>query len=319
LDRNRFSVVFKNFAVLSGTTALFVLFWPLRNILLTGSPFYPPPIFLYHYFDLKPLLHIPVPYNISDVNGYYDYCLSRYGDYHRNLLNFLRFPWDITMSPEKFQIGDSIGTILLSFSPMLLIFPKMPKPIWYAAFSAIASSLLIYFMLLPEARYFISAYTLMCPAFAFVISRVNDFKILDKIVKIIMILNVSFSFSIAIRISYPKLKAIISSKARAEYLQKNTPFYELYGFLRSKKIGTVGVLYPSQIYYYLPCRYTVIDDVDKCKGKNGEFYLIDIDYSQTPGRDLLHAGNQFSLKQIPMNAQKIFESKDAVLYHIKRY
>jgi hypothetical protein len=317
-DRKDFLIIVKNFAVLTGITALCALPWPVRNLLLTGSPLYPPPLFLYHYFDLKPLLHITVPFTISDVSEYYNYCLSRYGDYHRNLLNFLRFPLDITMSSEKFQIGDSIGTILLSFSPLLVTFPKMPKSLLYIFLSAAASSMLIYFILLPEARYFMTAYMLMCPALAYVISKANGYKNLEKVIKIIIVLNLAFSLAIAIRISYPKTKAIFNSKVRAEYLQKNTPFYELYGFLGSKKISTVGVLYPSQIFYYLPCRYTVINDINKYAEQNGEYYLLDIDYSQTPCRDILHAGNQFSLKQIPMNSDKIFESKDAILYHIKQ-
>jgi len=317
-DRNRFSVIFKNFAVLSGTTALFALFWPVRNLLFTGSPLYPPPIFLYHFFDLKPLLNIPVPFTVSDVSEYYNYCLSRYGDYHRNFLNFLRFPWDMTMSPEKFQIGDSIGTVLLSFLPMLLIFSKTPKTIWYLIISALTSSLLIYFTLLPEARYFMAAYMLLCPALAIAVSKVNSYKFLNKIITAIISINLIFSLAIAIRISFPKTIAIFNSKARTEYIQKNTPFYELYGFLRSKKISTVGVLYPCQIFYYLPCKYTIVNDINKYAEQNGECYLLDIDYSQASGRDILHAGNQFSLKQIPMNAEKMFESKDAILYHIKQ-
>lgn len=317
-DKKHFSSIIRSFLTISSITVLCALFWPVRNLLLTGSPLFPPPLFLYHYFNLKPVLHIPTPFTISDISGYYNYCLSRYGDYHRTILNFLRFPWDLTMHPEKFQIGDSIGTALLSFSPLLLIVPKLPKSIYFLLISSAGSSLLIYFTLLPEARYFMAAYMLFCPALAYLISKVNVHKTLDKIIKAAIIINLVFSLAIAVRISYPKIKALVSNIARNEYLKKNTPLYEISAFLRSKEISTVGVLYPSQIFYYLPCRYTVINDINKYVEQNGEFYLLDIDYSQTLDRDELHADNQFTVIHVPPNAETVFKSKDAILYLIKK-
>jgi hypothetical protein len=98
------------------------LHWPVRTLVLTGSPVFPPPLVLYKNGDLKPLNGKPPPFSYNEVKGYYDYVMSRYGDYKRGLVNFSKLPWDITMNPSRFQIGDSIGTVFLSLFPFLLCF-----------------------------------------------------------------------------------------------------------------------------------------------------------------------------------------------------
>ncbi len=169
--RKRSKTVALDLLTLSAVALVFAAPWPARNLMLTGSPVFPPPLAQYRLGEVKPLANVPAPYSYRDVRSYYDYCLSRYADYRRSLLSMVRLPWDITMNSGRFQIGDSMGTIMLSLLPLAFFFAPLP---WAAgvllAFAAL-SGVALYFGVLPEARYYIAAYLALCPVAAFAAKR----------------------------------------------------------------------------------------------------------------------------------------------------
>jgi hypothetical protein len=297
--------------------ALFGSPWVLRNLALTGSPTFPPPIVLYGLNHNKPFYFSGKPFAKESAADIYAYYRSRIEHHGIGVHNFFLLPWNITMHPESFSIGDSVGAIMLSFLPLVLFFRKRP---WWTnmvlAFGFTACAC-IYFFIIPEARYFIPAFLAAGPLAAWIAEMLARRKGLRTLVQTVIVCNALFALAIGFRVCFPKCKAALVPDYRRAYCQKTTPFYEAIAFLNREKPSRLFVFYGSQMWYYLKTPYRIEENaLDTIKSMRGAL-LLDIDYSQTLSRYLDKRTNAYSIKKVPDFLNLIFNGPDARVYTVK--
>jgi 4-amino-4-deoxy-L-arabinose transferase-like glycosyltransferase len=295
--------------------------WPVRTMTLTGSPVFPPPLILYKNGDLKPLGGGSAPYSYGEVKGYYNYVMSRYGDYRRSLVNFIKFPWDITMKPQRFQIGDSIGTLFLCILPCVFLFYPFARMIGYLLAMAAFSAAALYFLVVPEARYYIGVLMLLCPVLAATIQGLEKKKTLRFAVRTIIVINCIFSLMVSIRILGPHMKAAVDRTAAERMKRDNIPYYEAFDFLRRNSVMEVTVVSAPQNLYYLPrqTRYHVDPSlISHMYVMHGQ-YVLDMDHSQNLERDFALIRGDYAIPRssLPPDAALVFQGPDARVYHLR--
>jgi hypothetical protein len=298
--------------------ALF-MHWPVRTMILTGSPVFPPPLTLFKSGDLTPLRGGPAPFSHREIRQYYDYVMSRYGDYHRTLVNLARFPWDITMQSSRFQIGDSIGTLFLSLFPCLLLFLPRRRIEWFLTVAALLSATGLYFLVLPEARYYIGAFLLLCPVLAALVQRLEDNGFTRAAARTLIIVNCLFSLLVCIRISGAAVRAAFDRTAAERMKTRFIPFYEAFEFIRKSAIPEVIVASAPQNLYYLPPKtvYRVLDSLEMRLPSLRSAYVLDFDRSQLLDRVLTVMAGDYAIarRPLPENATIVFQGPDArVIY-----
>jgi hypothetical protein len=295
--------------------------WPTRTMILTGSPVFPPPLFLYKNGDLKPLSGDPAPFTVKEVKGYYDYVMSRYGEYRRNLLHFIYFPWDVTMRPGQFQIGDSIGTLFLCLLPCVFFFLHASGIMRFLLVMAGFAAASLYFLVVPEARYYIGVLMLLCPPLAAAVQALEKKKMPHTAVASIIVINCIFSLMVSLRITGPLMKAALNPAAAERMKREQIPFYEAFEYLRHKGITDVTVSYAPQNLYYLPkqTRYHVDNaHLANMHAMHGA-YVLDFDYSQTLDRQsaLIRGDYQVPATNLPTYFEMVFQGPDARIYRIR--
>lgn len=308
----------KTLAWFSALVCVFAAPWPARNIILSGSPTFPPPLFLYALHGNRPFVFSGQPYTKKDASAMYAYYRSRIEKHGTGIKNFFLLPWNITMHPESLSIGDSIGAIMLSFLPIVFFFRK--RPAWINAvliFCLIAGGC-IYFLIIPEARYFIAAFFALAPVLAWTIKNVRHCAPrIFVLVKIVVLCNCAFSCAIGVRVLLPSCKAAINPEYRRTYRQKNTPFYEAFEFCNKEKPSDLVVLHDNQVFYYLKTAYRVDEKVlDNIKPYQ-KSCILDIDYSQTLDRDWKMQSNAYCIREVPSFLKLIFNGPDARIYQVR--
>lgn len=288
--------------------------WMVRNTVLAGFPVFPPPLALYESGKIKPIVKEGQSFSVEELHGYYEYCLSRYGDYRRSTLNMVKFPWDIVMEPDRFQIGQSVGTTVLSFVPLVFLFlPVAPEILLLLLFSGV-SGMLLYLFILPEARYFMALFCVLSPVAAYAVVKLKKMKQTSVATGMVIAGNMLLSTMVAVKISYPEIRSVIDYSFRREFEKSNTPYFECFEFLKKSNISETFVCYPSRLFYYSDCRFTHDTAVvNNQKGPNGAF-LVDVDYLQSNGRDSTLTDRQFLIEQPSSAINLIFESRDARVY-----
>jgi hypothetical protein len=307
----------KSLATLGLLIVLFAAPWPARNIILSGSPTFPPPLFLYELHGDKPFVFSGQPFEKKAALALFDYYRSRIQRHGTGIKNFFLVPWNITMHPESLSIGDSIGTIMLSFLPVVFFFRRRPP--WLNAiliFCFIAGGC-IYFLIIPEARYFIPVFFALAPVLAWTIENVRlRAPRIMMLVNIVVLCNCAFSLAVGVRKFYPELKAVADPGYRRAYCQKNTPFYEAFEFCNNQKLKNLFVLYDNQDFYYLKTPYSVHGKILDTINLYPNSYILDIDYSQTLGRDPKTQSNAYCIREVPSFLRLIFNGPDARIYQV---
>jgi 4-amino-4-deoxy-L-arabinose transferase-like glycosyltransferase len=313
-ERGALGARVRRFALVAVVTALAALPWPARTWLLTGSPTFPPPPAL---GVRKPPLADRAPYTKECIEGFYSYVLSRYGDYHRSLGALIVFPWDVTMHPERFQIGDSIGTLLLCLLPLALVMAivlRRRRALALLGYSFISSAA-VYAFVAPEARYFIPAYMALAPPLALTAYGAGAWRAAAACARVVVLLNMFFFVAVAARIGKDQARAGLDRTYAQSLITANRPFAEAFRFLDSQRSARLVVLRYSQIFYYAHRRFIV----DSLALRHPERYpgalLLDIDDSQTLERNLSVLRGDFGLAEpAPPILEKVFNGPDARVY-----
>jgi hypothetical protein len=305
----------KTAVILSALAIVFSSPWMIRTFLLTGFPVFPPPLFWIEKFGIHSFISSVQPFSSGEVHSFYDYCISRYGEYTRNLSQLLRFPWDLTMTPERFQIGDSTGTLMLSFLPFIYLAGRATP--FFIPLAAALSSVLIYTLLLPEARYYMGAFMLISPVIAKTVDALTKKHIVKNAVTVVLYGNLIFSLLVASRIMLPKIR-YITGEARSVYRRSGIPYCEAFDYLKDHSAGNVTLFYFHPVFYYLPCDYEIQENPDSLSFSYDTSYVLDIDYSQVSGRDFSVQNRSFMLQSTPGGADLVFEGRDARVYRFIR-
>lgn len=317
--RERGVKLVKSLATFGILVFLFAAPWPVRNAILSGSPTFPPPLFLYDLHHGKPFVFSGHPFEKKDADALYDYYRSRIQKHGTGVKNFFLLPWNITMHPESLSIGDSVGTVMLSFLPIVFFFRRRPS--WLNAvliFCFIATGC-VYFFIIPEARYFIAVFFALAPVLAWTVENVRRrSRRIASLVKIVVLCNCIFSCAVAVRKFYPECQAAVNPDRRGPYRRENTPFYEAFEFCNKEKPRDLVVFYDNQVFYYLTTGYRVDAKALETIASYPDAYLLDIDYSQTPGRDPKTQSNAYCIREVPPFLKLIFTGPDARIYRVGR-
>jgi hypothetical protein len=294
--------------------------WPIRLMVLTGSPVFPPPLVLYKNGGLKPLRGGTAPFTYSTVKGYYDYVKSRYGEYRRTPGNFIVFPWEITMNPGRFQIGDSIGTLFLCLLPCILFICPFPLIVGFLLLMAIGAAVPLYFVVAPEARYYIGGYMALCPVLAYTARRLEKRNSIRAAVRAVIILNCVYSLMVLGRVAGSSMIAAVNCNTAERMKKAHIPFYEAFEFIRQNRITDIMVFHTPQNLYYLPqvTRYHTDESLmSKIQTMHG-IYIFDMDYSQVLERNFSLMRGDFTLspRTLPASAVLIFTGPDARIYRL---
>lgn len=308
--------IIKKSAIVIMATVAFALPWPARNMALTGSPTYPPPAFWAKTGWQKPLLADRKGCSPEEIKWLYAYCNSRYGDYRRSATNLLLFPWRMTMDPARFQIGDSLGTVLLSLLPIALVIALYRKKRWAVALFCIAcgASAGLYLFVLPEARYFMGAALLLAPLLALAASRPSSPLPLVIGARAVVLLNVLFALLVIVRIHAAGVRCFFDKAKRTAYIHALRPYAEAFDYLAAMPGAAVVVAYPNQNFYYLHRKYIVDDSALMRPGRHNGAYFFDIDYSQQLDRDPRNLKHDYILSTHTPFLEKVFEGPDARIY-----
>jgi hypothetical protein len=316
-EKTSFAIRLRKVLIVSAVTVIAALPWPTRTWLLTGSPTFPPPPALGLH---KPLLADRVPYTKEYVAWFYSYVNSRYGDYHRSPVKLAAFPWDVTMRPERFQIGDAIGTLMLCLLPLALVMALVGRRRSQLALLgyALAASAAVYAVVLPEARYFIPAYCALAPPLAFSVFGQGAWRTAGVASRSVLIINLLFGIAVAIQIGKAPLRAALDKQYARATITANRPFAEAFEFLATQKEPPLVVLRYDQNYYGAHRDFTF----DSLALSHPEQYrgalLLDIDNSQSLERDVKNLRHEFAVADsVPSYLEKVFEGPDARVYKFR--
>jgi hypothetical protein len=306
----------KSIAALALLVCLFAAPWPLRNFILSGSPTFPPPLFLYTLHGNKPFVFSGQPLTKKDAAAQYDYYRSRIQIHGTGIKNFFLLPWTLTMHPESLSIGDSVGAVMLSFLPLVFFFRK--RPLWLngALLYSLIATASIYFLIIPEARYFIVVFMLLSPGFAWLLHAMENVPLALSLANIVVVCNGVFSGTVAIRIFHGQTAAALCSEYRESYRKSNIPFYEAFKFCNAEKPRDLVVFHENQVFYYLKTAYRCDENILAHGSQHANAYIMDIDYSQTLGRDFSKQTNTYAVESPAPNLKLVFKGPDARIYKI---
>jgi hypothetical protein len=224
----------------------------------------------------------------------------------------------MTMQPERFQIGDSIGTLLLSLVPIGLVMVVATKKyrgmVTLVVFSA-AAWCGIYALVLPEARYFGAAFCALAPVMAVPFTLGHPYRALRIGCRIVLIINMLFSTAAAFRIECRPVRMVFDSRYRSSTQQAYTPFWETFRFVeQNRRNRRLVVLYDTPLWYYL--RGSFVIDGEACRHPENyrDAWLLDIDYSQVTGRNPERRTGDFAVAESSSCLQPVFRRPDARLF-----
>ncbi|MBD3345702.1 MAG: phospholipid carrier-dependent glycosyltransferase, partial [Chitinivibrionales bacterium] len=89
----------KNVTIFCAVTAILGSPWIARNLVLTGSPTFPPPLFIYRLNNDQPLTFAGQKLTFDKGKEYMEYYPSRVRPYGLGIKNYFLLPWNITMHP----------------------------------------------------------------------------------------------------------------------------------------------------------------------------------------------------------------------------
>ncbi|MBD3322294.1 MAG: phospholipid carrier-dependent glycosyltransferase [Chitinivibrionales bacterium] len=313
---NPFPIV-KYVMIFCAVTAVLGSPWIVRNLLLTGSPTFPPPLFIYRLNNYEPLTFAGQQLTFDNAKEYMDYYPSRVRPYGLGIKNYFLLPWNITIHPESFSIGDSVGTLILSFIPLVFLFGRRPRWVNAILMYSFLAATVLYFLIIPEARYLVGVFMLLSIVCAWVAFRLFARYPTGIITAAVIGTNMAFSLAVLGRICLPQLKSVASSRYRHEYRKKHTPFFEAFSWLNRRDSEKIVVPYASQVFYYLDDSYIVDSDALNEPSKHRGAYLLDIDYSQTLGRSFENQRHEYTVDEEDRFLTLVFDGPDARIYKFK--
>lgn len=321
LNRNKLTLKksLVTFSMLSLVVILSAAPWPLRNYILSGSPTFPPHKIFYTINGNRPFTFGSTVMTPEKAGSFFEYYHSRVAKRGTGIINFFLLPWNITMHPEDLNIGDSIGTLLLTLLPLIILFRRKPPWVNYLLVYCGGAVALIYFGIIPEARYFIPVFICFSVLSIWIIeqlSRQNDS--LKLLMDILVLFNVIWGVLVAMRIGHEEVRSVFSASDRSRFCEKYRPFNKAFEYLNHQKNDRVVVFYPEHVWYYLSNNYT-IDPLALEHRKNYRgCLLLDIDYSQTLGRDLSQRTSIYRIRdKTPEYLEPVFTDSDAKVYRFR--
>jgi len=291
--------------------------WYLRNWILLGSPIYPPPPLLLHFFEPKYLPPEAIQKLVTRM-------VKEGAGMGRGPWSFLLLPFHLTYHPANFMNGaGGIGLTPLILAPFGLL--ALGKD-WFAKGLAVFALLqtVAWFATAQEARYMIHVYAIAAIFAVFGWKYVREIspRAGAALSALVVAISVSYGLFMIASVRADDLRAVLSSSFEEERKREEIPFLDSFEFLNHQAgVAKVLVLEPKAPTYYLQASYI------KPVGRFGEQTLPDATnlqaiLSQLPALQVSHVldvrwpGQPFRLGEHPEGLRLIFEREDQRVYTV---
>jgi hypothetical protein len=225
--------------------------WYIRNWVLMGSPIYPPPPFLLHFFDAK---YLP----LEAIQKIAKQLVKEGSGMGRGPLSILLLPFHLTYHPANFMNGaGGIGLVPLILAPFGL--PAIRKD-WFPKALAVFALLqtLAWFATAQEARYMIHVYVIAAIfgvlGWGYVVK--NTPRIGAVLAGMVVFVSVSYGLFMIVSARVQDLHAVVSRPYEERRRHEEIPFLESFEYLNGESSVTkVLVLEPRVPVYYFDKNY----------------------------------------------------------------
>jgi hypothetical protein len=291
--------------------------WYFRNWILLGSPIYPPPPFLLHFFEPR---YLP----LEAIQKLVTRMVKEGAGMGRGPWSFLLLPFHLTYHPANFMNGaGGIGLTPLILAPFgLLALSKDRFARALAVFGLLQT--MAWFATAQEARYIIHVYAIAAifAVFGWQYVRKASPKAGTVLSALIVAISVSYGFFMISSVRADDIRAVVSSSYEEKRRREEIPFLDSFEYLNHQAgVAKVLVLEPKAPTYYLQASYI------KPVGRLGEQTLPDATnlqavLSQLPALQVSHVldvrwpGQPFRLGEHPEGLRLIFEREDQRVYAV---
>ncbi len=222
---------FKCFCIFLISTFIVSFVWYIRSYIVLHNPVYP---FLGSIF--KSGRHHELPMGVQ-----------------KDIIGFLRLPWDIVMNIEYFG-GEQIGVIFLAFLPCIFFVPLRHRVIKYF-FSFLLIYTVVWFCVIQNIRYMFTNFTiifsLISIGFYYLIEKYNN-----HILRLLLCLCISFNVSLCFYYNRDAIKLAFGGIKEEAYLSKKERTYAFSRLVNSHVEKDALVLFlgePRSLYFKSRC------------------------------------------------------------------
>lgn len=240
-----------NLGLACAAAVVFAAPWYMRNWVMLGSPIYPPPPFLLHFFEAK---YLP-PGAIQKLAGR---MVKEGSGMGRGPLSFLLLPIHLTYHPANFMNGaGGIGLIPLILAPFGLLSPAKDRFARGLVVFALLQSA-AWFLTAQEARYMIHVYVIAAVfgvlGWKYVLGTTG--RVGAALAGVVVFVSVSYGLFMIVSARAQDLHAVVSRSYEEKRRHEEIPFLESFEYLnRESSVTKVLVLEPLTPVYYLDKEY----------------------------------------------------------------
>jgi len=223
--------------------------WYLRNLIVLGSPIYPPPI-LRSIFVAR---WMPT----ESVDAFISYIHDRGKGMGKSFLSFLLLPFNLAFFPAKFHGAGGIGLIPTAFAPLGFATRWGNRKLLTLALWALSLTA-AWFLTQQEARFLIHVFavTAILGALGAVGSLGSGFRLLRILAVAVVTLSMSYGAAIIALDLCDPLRAVVSPQFAESYRRQVVPCVSAVDYLARVQNGKVVlVIDPAFPSYYLDGPY----------------------------------------------------------------
>jgi hypothetical protein len=308
--------VFAGIIVMAATAAVVAAPWYVRDWIAVGSPIYPPPPVLLHFFHVKYMSPATIDALAATIR-------QEGSGLGRDFRSFLLLPFHLTFHPANFLNGaGGVGVSLLALAPFGLVVrwtDRLVKILVCFIFLQVVA----WFVTEQEARFLIHVYILLA------IFAVYGWRwVVEKSPRrgtwlsgVVVACSILYGFTMILPARVDDVHAAFSRRFEEQRKIREIPYLESFRYLNAEPSEKVLVPEPRVATFYLQKNYL------KPVGRFGEQTIPEgNDWGQLAGRlsdygithilDVRLDNNDFRIPQGQSNLSLVFEREDQRVYRV---
>jgi hypothetical protein len=239
----------KNLTVAAGVACLIASPFYIRNWVLMGSPIYPPPVALLHFFHPKYL-------SAETLRGMEKFLWVRGEGLGRGPLAYILLPFNLTYYSSRFHGAGGIGLTPLAFCPFALLLARRNSRA--VALIALAWIWTTTWFVQQESRYLIPAYAVFAViavlGWRWLLAAAG--KLAAALASVVIAVSVFYGCFMIASASRESLHAAMSPSYAQRFRRERIPFLESFEYLNHENgVRRVLILDSSVTPYYLDRDY----------------------------------------------------------------
>ncbi len=222
----------------------------VRNWILLGSPIYPPPPVLSHFFQIKYM-------SPEALKGFYLYMLKRGAGLGHGVGAYLLLPFNLTYHTSNFHGAGGIGLAPLALGPLGFAACRRSGFVRMLAVLALVLTT-VWFVTDQESRFLINVYAI-ASIFAVLGWRYANSlasRVSPLLAGVVVACSLAYGMFMIGSARAEDIHAVFSASFAQQRRQERVPFLESFEYLNSDaSVQQVLILDPSVPSYYLNKRY----------------------------------------------------------------